>query len=73
MWAKICNFKGKWVRPKVKNPAYKGVWTPKLIPNPHYFEPGPFDGIAPIHAIGIELWTMSKDIIFGETISFFFK
>ncbi|PIO76432.1 calreticulin family protein [Teladorsagia circumcincta] len=61
-------YKGKWVRPRIANPAYRGVWTPRQIENPHYFEPKPFEGLAPITAIGIELWTMSQNIIFDNIL-----
>ncbi|KIH65401.1 calreticulin family protein [Ancylostoma duodenale] len=60
-------YKGKWVRPRIPNPAFKGVWAPRQIENPNYFEPKPFEGLAPITVIGIELWTMSQNIIFGMT------
>ncbi|CAJ0578528.1 unnamed protein product, partial [Mesorhabditis spiculigera] len=59
-------YKGKWRKPKVANPAYKGVWTARQIPNPHHFEPIPFAGLEPVTAIGIELWTMSSNIIFDN-------
>ncbi|VDO40620.1 unnamed protein product [Haemonchus placei] len=61
-------FVGKWVRPKIANPAYRGVWAPRQIENPHFFEPKPFDGLATITAIGIELWTMSQNIIFDNIL-----
>ncbi|KAK5979837.1 Calnexin [Trichostrongylus colubriformis] len=61
-------YKGKWVRPKIPNPAYRGVWAPRQVENPHYFEPKPFEGLAPITAIGIELWTMSQNIIFDNIL-----
>ncbi|XGW14268.1 hypothetical protein V3C99_000531 [Haemonchus contortus] len=61
-------YKGKWVRPKIANPAYRGVWAPRQIENPHFFEPKPFEGLATITAIGIELWTMSQNIIFDNIL-----
>ncbi|CAJ0942465.1 unnamed protein product, partial [Mesorhabditis belari] len=61
-------YKGKWRRPKVANLAFKGVWTAQEIPNPHHFLPTPFGGLAPISAIGIELWTMSERIIFDNIL-----
>lgn len=57
---------GKWRRPMIKNPAFKGVWKARMIPNPdHYVPEKPLEGLAPISAVGIELWTMSKQILFG--------
>ncbi|CAL2036886.1 unnamed protein product [Caenorhabditis brenneri] len=61
-------YRGKWVRPKIANPAYKGKWSPRLIENPNYFEPKPFAGLAPITAVGIELWTMSENILFDNIL-----
>lgn len=61
-------YKGKWVRPRISNPAYRGVWSPRLIENPSYFEPKPFEGLAPITAVGIEMWTMSSNIIFDNVL-----
>ena len=47
----------------------QGVWAPKKIPNPNYFEDADlFPMFTPISAIGLELWTMSKDIIFDNFI-----
>ncbi|CAI5446671.1 unnamed protein product [Caenorhabditis angaria] len=61
-------YKGKWIRPKIANPAFKGVWSARLIENPHYFEPTPFDGLTPITAVGIEMWTMSENIVFDNIL-----
>ncbi|CAI2348102.1 unnamed protein product [Caenorhabditis sp. 36 PRJEB53466] len=61
-------YRGKWVRPKIANPAFKGKWAPRLIDNPNYFEPKPFAGLAPITAVGIELWTMSENILFDNIL-----
>uniref|UniRef100_A0A8R1HVW8 Calnexin n=1 Tax=Caenorhabditis japonica TaxID=281687 RepID=A0A8R1HVW8_CAEJA len=61
-------YRGKWVRPKIANPAFKGKWSPQLISNPHYWLPEPFDGLTPITAVGIELWTMSEGILFDNIL-----
>lgn len=66
-----CNapsLQGKWRRPKMANPAFKGIWAPRQIDNPAYFDPSdaPLAGLQPVTALGIELWTMSKNIMFGE-------
>lgn len=61
-------YKGKWIRPKISNPAFKGKWTARLIDNPNYFEPKPFAGLAPITAVGIEMWTMSENILFDNIL-----
>ncbi|WRT69418.1 uncharacterized protein IL334_006404 [Kwoniella shivajii] len=60
------DYKGKWTVPKIPNPAYKGPWAPAQIPNPAYFQdlhPSDFTKIA---GIGIELWTMTEDILFDN-------
>ena len=54
---------GVWTVPKIPNPAYKGIWAPVKIANPDFFEdktPADFTKIA---GIGIELWTMTEDIL----------
>lgn len=61
-------YKGKWIRPKIKNPDYKGKWTPRLVDNPNYFEPDPFRQLEQIGGIGIELWTMSPNIVFDNIL-----
>jgi len=62
-------FKGKWRPPLVDNPAYKGIWKPRKIKNPDYFEePNPVDRLTPIGAIGLELWTMSENVVFDNFI-----
>ncbi|XP_055836972.1 calnexin isoform X2 [Episyrphus balteatus] len=61
-------FKGKWRAPLIDNPNYQGKWSPRLIPNPDFFEDlNPF-GMTPISAVGIELWSMSSDILFDNLI-----
>lgn len=60
-------FKGKWYAPKIENPAYKGVWAPRKIPNPNYFEDvTPVKTLSKIGGVGIELWTMTEDILFDN-------
>ncbi|VDM06924.1 unnamed protein product [Wuchereria bancrofti] len=69
-WAKPMvdnpNYKGRWKPPRITNPNYKGKWKPKQIENPNYFEPHPYSQLQPIIALGIELWTMSTNIIFDN-------
>lgn len=61
-------YKGKWRAPMIDNPNYRGKWKPKQIPNPDYFEDlTPFK-MTPISSIGIELWSMSSDILFDNLI-----
>lgn len=46
----------------------KGIWSPRKIPNPDYFEdPHPFQ-MTPIGAVGLELWSMTSDIYFDNFI-----
>lgn len=59
-------YKGKWSAPMVDNPAYKGPWAPRRIPNPNHFDDSTPANFEPIGAIGYELWTMTKDILFDN-------
>ncbi|KAK0667387.1 Calreticulin family-domain-containing protein [Cercophora samala] len=60
------DYKGKWSAPYIDNPAYKGVWAPRKIKNPDYFEDKNPANFEPIGAIGYEIWTMQKDILFDN-------
>lgn len=60
------DYKGKWVRPYKKNPAYKGAWAPRQIENPDWFEDPTPANLEPIGGVGIELWTMTEDILFDN-------
>ncbi|KAF7508003.1 hypothetical protein GJ744_009900 [Endocarpon pusillum] len=59
-------YKGKWTPEYIDNPAYKGVWAPRKIPNPDYFEDKTPANFEPMGAIGFEIWTMQKDILFDN-------
>lgn len=62
------NYKGKWRAPLIDNPNYQGKWAPKKIANPDFFEDlNPFR-MTTIAAVGIELWSMSSDILFDNII-----
>lgn len=60
------DYKGIWTRPQKKNPDYKGIWTPQRIPNPDFFEDKEPANFEPIGGVGIELWTMTEDILFDN-------
>jgi calnexin len=62
------NVQGKWSPPTIKNPAYKGKWSARIIPNPNYYEANPYSQLAPVTAIGFELWTMSENILFDNIL-----
>ncbi|GBE77515.1 Calnexin homolog [Sparassis crispa] len=60
-------YKGKWYAPLIDNPAYIGEWAPRKIPNPAYFEDlSPVKNLNKIGGVGIELWTMTEDILFDH-------
>ncbi|KAH9043705.1 Calreticulin family-domain-containing protein [Lactarius pseudohatsudake] len=60
-------YKGKWYAPMIDNPAYKGEWAPRKISNPDYFEDlTPAKSLNKIGGVGIELWTMTEDILFDN-------
>ena len=51
------------------SPSPQGIWEPRKIPNPAYFEDEtPFFSLTPIAAVGFELWTMSEGIFFDNII-----
>jgi len=52
--------------PYIDNPAYKGIWEPKKISNPAYFEEKTPANLEPIGALGFEIWTMQSDILFDN-------
>lgn len=61
------DYKGKWYAPMIDNPAYKGEWAPRKIANPNYFEDNtPVQSLNKIGGVGIELWTMTEDILFDN-------
>ncbi|KAF9172458.1 hypothetical protein BGX21_005328 [Mortierella sp. AD011] len=59
-------YKGKWSAPLIDNPEYKGVWTPRKISNPEFFEDLHPSNFEKIGAVGFEIWTMQKDILFDN-------
>jgi calnexin len=62
------NFKGKWRAPFIDNPNYRGKWRARRIPNPDFFEDkNPF-AMSSIGAVGIELWSMSDNILFDNIL-----
>ncbi|XP_007895853.1 calnexin isoform X1 [Callorhinchus milii] len=62
------NYKGKWKPPLIDNPKYQGVWNPRKILNPDYFEDlNPFK-MTPFSAVGLELWSMTSEILFDNFI-----
>jgi calnexin len=54
---------GKWTIPKISNPEYKGVWAPRQVANPAFFEDKTPSDFTELAGIGIELWTMTEDIL----------
>jgi len=61
-------YRGKWKAPLIPNPDYIGPWSPRKIPNPNYFEdlhPHKFKSMV---AVGIEVWQMSKGIMFDNIL-----
>uniref|UniRef100_A0A2C9K0D1 Calnexin n=2 Tax=Biomphalaria glabrata TaxID=6526 RepID=A0A2C9K0D1_BIOGL len=59
-------YKGTWRPHMIENPNYKGEWKPRTIANPDYFEDKTPYKMTPIEAIGLELWSMSDDILFDN-------
>lgn len=46
----------------------KGVWKPRKILNPDYFEDLQPFRMTPFKALGLELWSMTSDIYFDNFI-----
>lgn len=61
-------YKGKWSAPLIDNPSYKGIWKPKKIANPDFFEDKEPFKMTAIAAVGLELWSMTPDILFDNFI-----
>jgi len=61
-------YMGKWRPPMIENPNYKGKWRPRMIENPEFFEDVNPYKMTPIGAIGLELWSMSDNILFDNFI-----
>ncbi|XP_039295271.1 calnexin isoform X1 [Nilaparvata lugens] len=61
-------YKGKWRPPLVDNPNYQGKWAPRRIPNPDYFEDRDPFRMTAIGAVGLELWSMSNQILFDNIL-----
>ena len=62
-WPLLIPYQGKWTVPKIPNPEYKGPWEAKKIANPAFFEDSRPSDFTKIAGIGIELWTMTEDIL----------
>ncbi|EAL71702.1 hypothetical protein DDB_G0271144 [Dictyostelium discoideum AX4] len=61
-------YKGKWSAPMVANPLYKGEWKPRQIANPSYFNVENPYIVEPIIAVGIEVLSNTRDILFDNFI-----
>lgn len=59
---------GKWTVPRIPNPDYKGPWAPRKIANPAFFEDLHPSDFTKIGGVGIELWTMTEDILCKLTL-----
>ncbi|XP_063046205.1 calnexin [Engraulis encrasicolus] len=61
-------YRGRWYPPMIDNPNYKGPWKPRSIPNPAYFEDlHPFR-MAPVRAVGLELWSLTAGVLFDNIL-----
>lgn len=62
------SYKGKWRPPLIANVNYQGKWAPRKIPNPDFFEDLTPFRMTSIAAVGIEIWSMSNDILFDNIL-----
>lgn len=51
---------------KFTTPVFQGIWKPRKIPNPAYFEDLQPFRMMPFSALGLELWSMTSDIFFDN-------
>lgn len=62
-------YKGKWTKPMIDNPSYQGIWEPRKIANPEFFEDtNPFKSLHSFEAVGLELWSMTDNVLFDNFI-----
>jgi hypothetical protein len=53
----------------IDNPDYKGVWAPRKIENPDFYnDTTPLKHIGKIGGVAIEIWTMDKDYYFDNLV-----
>lgn len=57
-------YKGVWTPPQIENPNYRGIWRAPTIKNPKYGTEDNSKLVGPVDAIGFELWTMTKGVLF---------
>jgi len=46
--------------------GFQGIWKPRKIANPAYFEDLQPHKMTPFNAVGLELWSMTSDIFFDN-------
>eukprot|EP00920_Eleutheroschizon_duboscqi_P044072 GHVT01105012.1.p1 GENE.GHVT01105012.1~~GHVT01105012.1.p1 ORF type:complete len:628 (+),score=86.84 GHVT01105012.1:536-2419(+) len=61
-------YKGAWTPPLINNPAYKGEWKPRMIENPDYIATEDGHALAPMNALGFELWSVQDGVMFDNII-----
>jgi calnexin len=62
-------YKGIWRAPLIENQNYQGIWEPRKIENPEYFEvENVFKSLPSFSAVGLELWSMTENILFDNFI-----
>jgi len=61
-------YNGKWYAPRIDNPKYQGEWKARQIENPDYFFDAAPSKLPKIDGIGIDIWTMSKGILFDNVV-----
>merc|ERR1712137_903071 len=59
---------GEWEAPMKDNPAYKGVWEAKKIPNPEYVDDDSIYSYSDFGFIGFDLWQVKGGTIFDNVI-----
>ncbi|KAJ6237375.1 calnexin 14d-related [Anaeramoeba flamelloides] len=58
---------GEWEAPRIENPDWE-EWQPRKILNPNWNENQNGFAFQPIHGMGLELWSMGKNIMFDNIL-----
>merc|ERR1719289_429946 len=58
----------QWTPGKMKNPAFKGKWKPRIIPNPNFVDNNELYKYEKFGFVGIDLWQVTAGAIFDNIL-----
>jgi calnexin len=61
-------YRGPYVPPQVPNPNYSGAWKPRQIVNPGYVVDRHPHKLAPVYALGLDVWTIDGGVGFNNIV-----